>query len=309
MPQVGITYEEVARVAASIAARGERPSNRSVRAELGTGSMGTISRYMSKWLEAQPEPKAKRHEIPAALIESLNDEIDRQAAADKADLNAQISTLKGDKAALEEENAFYEEARDTLAAELELAKAKTEQQVGIIEQLRAEIVKTEAEATEAIAKAQADAADAVAKANAELLKERADAISARQELARAELRLEALPHLQAEIQRIQDKLDGEASHVKHLEKTLAVAEVEKREAIARAEAADKRESEAQKAHQVALEKASASAEKGHKAEMAYSELVGKVSGLEREILAERESAASWKALAEERNAKATKAKA
>jgi chromosome segregation ATPase len=51
----GVTAGQVKAAADAIAARGERPTNRGVRIQLGnTGSMGTIQRYVAEWREERP---------------------------------------------------------------------------------------------------------------------------------------------------------------------------------------------------------------------------------------------------------------
>ena len=109
----GITQQQVAAAVAALTARGERATIRAVRAELGTGSLGTIQRYM-----LQPQPTGS---VPAELspdvLRSLANEVQRVTAAAVADLRTQLQTADIDRAALAADvDRLAQELADAVAA-------------------------------------------------------------------------------------------------------------------------------------------------------------------------------------------------
>jgi hypothetical protein len=107
-----ITYQQVAAAAEALQAEGIHPSARSIRERLGSGSMGTIQRFLNEWkatvsvavpspsapepVPVTPEP-ASQERVPAPLPEPAN-----MPDADHA-LQTQLAEAQSRWAAAQEE--------------------------------------------------------------------------------------------------------------------------------------------------------------------------------------------------------------
>ncbi len=185
--RTGITYDQVAVVADTIAARGERPTLRGVRAELGTGSMGTIQKHLAQWQGSRRQIVTSAASLPTEIQRVILSEIERSISEARAELESDLAATKGDRDALAEDNEQQTEQIEQQAARLAEIEATGQQQAGRIGQLDADLL-TARETTE---------------------RERSIAEQARQALAKAELRLEALPKVEAEVDRLRQALEVE----------------------------------------------------------------------------------------------------
>jgi hypothetical protein len=75
MARTGITYKQVAQAATSITARGEDPTLKSIRDELGgEGSFTTISKFLKQWhteqADKEPDPELPPAEIQNAFMDA-----------------------------------------------------------------------------------------------------------------------------------------------------------------------------------------------------------------------------------------------
>ena len=185
--RTGITYDQVAVVADTLAALGERPTLRGVRAELGTGSMGTIQKHLAQWQGSRRQIVTSAASLPTEIQRVILSEIERSISEARAELEGDLAATKGDRDALAEDNEQQTEQIEQQAARLAEIEATGQQQAGRIGQLDADLL-TAREATE---------------------RERSIAEQARQALAKAELRLEALPKVEAEVDRLRQALEVE----------------------------------------------------------------------------------------------------
>ena len=185
--RTGITYDQVAVVADTLAARGERPTLRGVRAELGTGSMGTIQKHLAQWQGSRRQIVTSAASLPTEIQRVILSEIERSISEARAELESDLAATKGDRDALAEDNEQQTEQIEQQAARLAEIEATGQQQAGRIGQLDADLL-TARETTE---------------------RERSIAEQARQALAKAELRLEALPKVEAEVDRLRQALEVE----------------------------------------------------------------------------------------------------
>lgn len=190
--RTGVTFEQVATAADAIAKRGDRPTLRGVRAELGRGSMGTIQKHLSEW-QGRHQVVASRTTLSAEVQRVILSEIEREVGAARAELEAELSATV--------------EARDTLADD-------NEQQAEQIEQQTARLYEIEA--------ASQQQAGRIAQLDAELSTARQATERERLELAKAELRLEALPRLEAEAERLRAALDAAQARAVTAEQLAAV---------------------------------------------------------------------------------------
>jgi len=129
----------VAAAAAKINARGERVTLRSVRAELGEGSLTTIQRHLADWQGSEnrkKEVKAEGVELPASIARAILAEIEAARAEVENELRGQLADVIADRDALIAEI-------ERLREENEEAKAKTAKAEGMAEALKEQIKQSE----------------------------------------------------------------------------------------------------------------------------------------------------------------------
>lgn len=180
-----VTIEQVSAAADALKAEGIKPTTRAVRERLGnTGSMGTITTMLQKWKAGQDRRATEALVLPPALQRALLDFMDRELAAARAVLEADLVELQqevGDLATESERQAETISAQVDQLAALAAEKAATEGKAG---QLAADL----------------DAA------RDDSARERQGAELARTELAKAQLRLEAMPRLEADLAAVRAEL-------------------------------------------------------------------------------------------------------
>jgi len=134
-----LDFETVAAAAAKINARGERVTLRSVRAELGEGSLTTIQRHLADWQGSEnrkKEVKAEGVELPASIARAILAEIEAARAEVENELRGQLADVIADRDALIAEI-------ERLREENEEAKAKTAKAEGMAEALKEQIKQTD----------------------------------------------------------------------------------------------------------------------------------------------------------------------
>ncbi len=182
-----VTYEQVAGIADSIQAAGSKPTLRAVREQVGGGSMGTINKLLQEWRGAHERRATVDVALPPGLQRALLDFMQGEIAAAKAPLESDIAEHQAAAAGLATENERQAETIRDLSAQIE---GLTADRAGI-EGKAAQLVSDLAAAWD------------------EVRRERQAAESARVELAKAQLRLEGLPRLEAEIDALRAERDRE----------------------------------------------------------------------------------------------------
>lgn len=293
--RTGITFEQVAAVADAIAARGDRPTLRGVRAELGSGSMGTIQKHLAAWQGQRRQIVTSTATLPTEIQRVILSEIEREVNAARAELEAELAATKGDRDALADDNEAQAEQIEQQTSRLDEIEATSQQQAGRIAQLESDL-ETAWQATE---------------------RERGVAEQARQALAKAELRLEALPKVEAEVERLRAALEASQARATTAEQLAAVtaeklagvearladaqareqqtavklAEVEKTAKVAAGQAdefryrfmeADNKARELEKEAKTAATRATAAEQRAGEAERVAAELRGKLDALKGE---------------------------
>lgn len=185
--EANITPDQVHAIADEIRAEGGKPTLRAVRERLGTGSMGTVSKHLQQWKAGQERHTATELALPPALQRAVLDFMATELAATRAPLEAEL--------------ADQQQTAGDLATENERQAATIENQAGELDTLAAEKAAAEG-------KAEQLAAD-LAGAKEDATRERQAAEQARTELAKAMLRLEAMPRLEAELAAIRAELAKE----------------------------------------------------------------------------------------------------
>ena len=201
-----ITIEQVHAVADAIRAEGGKPTSRAVRERLGNiGSMGTVNRFLQQWKASHERKATNALALPATLQNSILDFMEQELAMSRAALEAELAEQQ-------------QEASD-LAAE-------NERQTELIERLGEQVAGLGEERAAAEGKAAQLAADLEA-AHAEAGAERQAAEHARTELAKALLRLEAMPRLVEDLENSRAEAAGERAARIEAERSTAVLESQK----------------------------------------------------------------------------------
>lgn len=209
-----ITQAQVDAAADTIKAEGGRPTSRNLRERLGTGSMGTLHRMLQHWQDGQVRQIETTLTLPPAMQRAILDFLGQEIAAAKAGLEASLAESRQAATDLATENERQGAQIESQATALSELAAENATQRGRLEQLEAETIRTkheaalQVEATEARAHSEQQAREAAQVA-----------------LAKAELRLEALPRLEDESARRQTALDTERIARTDAERLAATAEV------------------------------------------------------------------------------------
>ena len=196
-----ITQEEVNAVADQLRATGVKPTARAVREALGTGSMATVLKYLQAWQSRQIRPPETQAGLPLGLQRALVDFVAQEVAAAKA--------------AIEGDLVSAQQASQDLIAESERLAAALESEQSTVEALQSD----NAELSGRLAQLAKDLEEVKAEAAAQ----REAAGLARTEKAKLELRLEGVPRLEAEIERLKAALESERDAKVAAEQKSAVA--------------------------------------------------------------------------------------
>jgi len=94
MARDGIEYDKVVEVCEKLKVAGVKPTQRNVRAELGTGSMTTILSHINEWKEQQSFSSNSELELPAATISSIKKAMNDAVETSTQQLQAELSDTK-----------------------------------------------------------------------------------------------------------------------------------------------------------------------------------------------------------------------
>lgn len=212
-----ISFEQIAAIADAMKIEGAKPTSRAVRERLGnTGSMGTINKLLGRWKSGQERQVSAALVLPPALQRAILDFMDMELTSARVTLEAELTEQQ-------------QEAAD-LATENERQIVENESQAQTIEQLRSEVSTHHGRAGQL-------ESDLVL-AREEGARERSGAELARLELAKAQLRLEAMPRLETELGSVRVVLESERLARVAAEQNAAVS-------AAKHEAAERRANESE----------------------------------------------------------------
>jgi chromosome segregation ATPase len=209
-----ISYDQVAAEADAMIANGDKPSARGIRERLGTGSMGTIHRFLQEWREVRRGASdASAMTIPPALQRALLEFMEQELTARLAPAEARL--------------AEQQQAANDLALEVERQAEQIASQADDLARLAEEKAAAEGRATQLDAE--------LAAARKEAVSERQAAEIARTELAKAQLRLESMPRLEADLMAVRNDLAAERQARTAAEQAAAVLTAQKTDLAARVE--------------------------------------------------------------------------
>jgi len=197
-----ITFERVAAAADNIKAQSQKPTARNVRETLGAGSMATVLKFLQQWQSGQVrQSQAIDDTLDVSIVRAISNQIATKVQEATADATAQLADLQSETDTLITENERQAAELENKAVELAALQEQHSALAGRTEQLEDE---NERQA-------------------AALLAERQASEGARVELAKAELRLEAVPRIEAEIEKVRLELDEERKKSSSLHEAAAVA--------------------------------------------------------------------------------------
>lgn len=185
--QSPIDFEDVAAAADACRQAGQGTTLRGVHARLGRGSLSTVSRHLQTWLAAQPKAAASPAALPDGLVRSLTAWIAAERDAARAEVAAEVASLKDERDLLGEVNADLDDQRQSLESRVVELQAAVAGRDGQIAQYQVQV--------EGLRKDLAVATDASQEARSLLVK--------------AELRLEVLPRLEQELEQLRTAIDDE----------------------------------------------------------------------------------------------------
>jgi len=211
-----ITAEQVYAIADTMRAEGIKPTLRGVRERLGgVGSMGTITKLLQRWKAGQEQQPSPALAVPPLLQRAIVDWMAQELSAARATLEAELADQQQaatDLATENERQADLIAAREDEIEALSIDKAEAEGKAG---QLELDL----------------------AAARDEAARERQAAEQARTELAKALLRLEAMPRLEMDLTTVRGELERERQARIAAEQSAAVLEAQKADLSARLEEA------------------------------------------------------------------------
>jgi len=200
--EASITYEEVAAIAETIKAAGGKPSPRQIRERHGSGSLGTIHRLFQQWEARQGGHAEGSAALPAPLQRAVLEFVAGEVATARADLEAKLADALVAANDLATENERQTRRVDTLEDTSEALRGDKATLAGKVVQMAADL----------------DAA------RNEAAQERRAAEFTRTELAKANLRLEAMPALENNIERLRNAIDAERTARTDAERVAATSE-------------------------------------------------------------------------------------
>ena len=194
-----VNFESVATAAEALQSAGQRASVRGVIAALGGGSPNSVLKLLGEWKAGRPVVRIADTELDHRITDAIKVQMQRVAEQAAAAAEERAAAIDEDLQALAEAQAWAEQQITALTAERDTAQC---QAADFVEQLK----EVQAEA----ARNQEQAAQSAAALRQELAGERARLEASASELARAQVRLEALPGLQADIEHLRATLRSDA---------------------------------------------------------------------------------------------------
>lgn len=218
-----VTTSAVAQACEAIKAEGKKPSVRTVRARLGGGSPNDIAPLLADWKKGIRVTEAPPIQINKAIYDAIAEQIRTEADAAQKDATESLAALESDVEELTQAGRTAEARAKALDTELEVAKGQVQSLVGQIDQLRTDAEQIKADAAEQVRVTEDRAAVAVAKAEDEASRERKDREATIAALGQANARLEALPRLEGENDRLRAELEQVRADVAKQHESAAVA--------------------------------------------------------------------------------------
>lgn len=187
MNDIAITQEQVNAAADAICAEGNKPTVLDVRKRMKSGSISAVWRLFQVWQTTQVEPAEQAVSLPSELQRTLEEFVTRQVSSVKALYDGEIQSLRQINSELMAEIEQYEKQITHQDIELSSARAIKNEISGRFEQLHSELKR----------------------AREEIEVEKESATQSRMELVKAQLKLESVPRLEADLDQLYKTLEQE----------------------------------------------------------------------------------------------------
>lgn len=197
-----LNYQQIAKVANSIKNNGEKPTARSVREVLGTGSMATIIKFLQEWNLDQNQYIQTIDLLDPSITRAINNVIATKIQERTDDITLQLKELQFECNALVAENAQLTEVNDNQASELLTQQKQQSEVLGRIQEIELSTISTAAA----------------------LSIERQNGENSRIALAIAESRIESVPYLKEEIEKLRAEIKEANSYATLCHESAAVSE-------------------------------------------------------------------------------------
>jgi hypothetical protein len=207
-----ITYETVAAAALALEGRGQEPSVRTIREQMGGGSLTTINPLLRQWKEARAARRVSTVQVNQAIVDLILAQIEETAAQ-----AAREASLRAKEA---------EESFDHLAGEMRQAQAQLTHREEELAAARAQLLQHQGQLQERareIDELRSMSAAAISEAEQRAADERARSESLRQDLIRSSLRLERVPDLETALEEARRLVHAGQEEVARLRQSEAVA--------------------------------------------------------------------------------------
>lgn len=197
-----ITLEQVSTIANEIKTSGGKATSRAVRDALGSGSMATICKLLAQWQASQErKSEAIDDSLSQAVAKAISNDIASKVQSAIADATSRLADLQSEHDLLITENENQTADIEFLSNSLSSEKEQNSKLSGRVQQLETDAMLI----------------------STKLDKERGDAKSAMTALAKAELRLEALPRIEQELTSLRNQIEIERTRSATLHEKEAVA--------------------------------------------------------------------------------------
>jgi colicin import membrane protein len=207
-----INFEAVATAAEKLQAAGQRASVRAVMDEIGGGSPNSVLKLLNEWKAGRPVVRVADAALDGKITTAIVEQMQRVATAAAAAAEERAASLSEDLQTMTDANAAAEHEIAALASKLDASQ----KHVATLEtQLK--------DSTEEAHRVAEQNINLVASLRQDTAAERQRLEVATTELARAEVRLEALPGLHAEVAQLRAQLDASQQARVVAEQAAAVA--------------------------------------------------------------------------------------
>lgn len=217
-----VTFERVAEAAQQLTEAGQKPTVRAVMAALGGGSPNAVLPLLNQWKNSAPARSYPEIVLDPSIVQLLTRQIAAATQDATASVTARLQELQADADLLAQAGQLAEQRAVQLQAELDDARASIQLQAGQLEARACDLEQLKTECAQQVAAAQAKSEQ-----------ERQAAEEVRQALVRAQIRVEAVPRFELEIEDLKDRL-------RQTEQTLALARQEAAVSLARFDAEARR---------------------------------------------------------------------
>lgn len=203
------TYEVVVSAIEQLKAEGKSPTIAAIQAVTG-GSNSTIVLLRQRYESERPTAEvSKQININPSIGQLIAAEVERAAVEAAAEATAKHEAIKAEMLRTAEESEATASLLETAQNELAALRSQLQTQAGQIEQLKSDAEQIKREAADQVSTAQVAARDSVTKIEDVAARERSEREAVQVALAKAELKLEAMPQLKADVEKLQAALDSE----------------------------------------------------------------------------------------------------